>query len=54
MIRNKFHNFLKTQLIGIMRANQKLRQWMRSCKEYEANNKSKSSKDKKQEKETNY
>jgi len=51
MIRNKFHNFLKLQLIGIMKANQKLRQWMRSCKEYESNNKSRSkSKEKKQEK----
>ncbi len=53
MIRNKFHNFLKFQLIGIMRANQKLREWMNSCREYESKNKNKS-KDKKQEKESNY
>jgi hypothetical protein len=28
MIRNKFHNFLKLQLTGIMKANQKLKKWM--------------------------
>jgi len=49
MIRNKFHNFLKLQLIGIMRANQKLREWMNGCREYESKNKNKA-KDKKQEK----
>jgi protein subunit release factor B len=36
-----------------MRANQKLREWMNSCREYESKNKNKS-KDKKQEKESNY
>ena len=45
MIRNKFHNFLKMQLVGIMKAAQSLRTWMDQCKEYERKNKRKSSKD---------
>ncbi len=44
MIRNKFHNFLKYQLIGIMKAAQSLRKWMDDCKQYEKQNKKKSSK----------
>jgi hypothetical protein len=44
MIRNKFHNFLKFQLIGIMKAAQSLRSWMGQCREYEKKNKRKSSK----------
>ena len=50
MIRNKFHNFLKLQLAGIMRASQKLREWTVRCKEYEQNNKRKKSVEKPREK----
>ncbi len=45
MIRNKFHNFLKGQLIGIMKAAQSLRQWMGQCSEYEKKNRRKGSKE---------
>lgn len=50
MIRNKFHNFLKGQLIGIMKAAQSLRVWMANCDDYEKKNKRKNSKDIKKEK----
>jgi hypothetical protein len=35
MLRAKFHNFLKFQLVGIMKAAQALRQWTAECKEYD-------------------
>lgn len=54
MIRNKFHNFLKFQLIGIMKAAQSLRTWMRNCSQYQKKNKRKSSKQKKEKKEADY
>jgi hypothetical protein len=54
MIRNKFHNFLKLQLAGIMRASQELTKWTKECKEYAKNNKSKKSKEKNKEKNADY
>jgi hypothetical protein len=55
MIRNKFHSFLKLQLSSIMRASQKLREWMKKCREYEQNSKRRSrSKDSKKERDNNY
>lgn len=45
MLRAKFHNFLKLQLVGIMKAAQSLRQWTADCHEYDRKSKRKSSKD---------
>lgn len=38
MIRNSFHNFIKLQLVGIMKANKALRQFMVDCTEYQNKN----------------
>lgn len=55
MIRNKFHNFLKTQLVGIITANKSLKQWMGKCKEYEKQNKQQQGhKNKKKDKDLDY
>ena len=50
MLRAKFHNFLKFQLVGIMKAAQALRQWTAECKEYDQKSRRKSSKEKKEKK----
>ena len=54
MIRNKFHNFLKHQLVGIMRANKHLKEWTQACKEYEKKHKPKSGRKKEKESSNNY
>lgn len=45
MLTAKFHNYLKLQLVGIMKAAQSLRQWTTDCHEYDRKSKRKSSKD---------
>jgi hypothetical protein len=54
MIRNKFHSFLKNQLVGIIRASQKLKEWTQKCKDYESKHRPKSGREKKKDKESNY
>jgi hypothetical protein len=53
-IRNKFHNFLKLQLVGIMQANRSLAKWTADCKDYQRKHRTHSKDPKRKEKEADY
>ena len=39
MIRNKFHNFIKEELVGIMKANIAMKRFTAECEEYQSKHK---------------